>query len=90
MAQQLISVDHVTADFLGPLHLAAAGVEGGLLPRFGVELVQLGHGVAQELFLSGDGLAFGGSGGGGFAGGAEGVPRLAHLGNRSGISGVVV
>ena len=90
MAQQLIGVDHIAADFFGALHLAAAGVEGGFLARFGGELVQFRHRMAQELFFGGDGLALGGGSGGCFARRTKGRPSLPHRCNRAVIPGVIV
>ena len=64
--QHLQGTRHVVADAFSPLHGAAGHVQTLLLSGFGGQLVQFGHGVAQELFL----LAGGGQRGFGFGQGA--------------------
>ena len=49
--QGAMGADDIGADPFRPLHQAAAGIQCRLLARFGVQLVQLHHGMAQIVFF---------------------------------------
>ena len=47
--------DDVFTDAGSALHRAALGIQGRFLARLGIKLVQLGHSVAQKVFLGPNG-----------------------------------
>ncbi len=76
-AQQVGGAGNIGADLLRPLHQTAAGVEFGFFADLRVQRVQLGHGMAQEVFFGAHLVQRSARGNKGLAGVAQGVPRLA-------------